>query len=80
MTSSFDIIDLQRQLSGDIELVLRWMADDKLTLNTLKTDFVVIASAAKMKGVQETFHVTVQDQWIYRAPFVKSLRFYVYEN
>ena len=61
ITSSFDIIYLQRQLSEDIELVARWMTDNKLTLNTLKTDFV-IASAAKMKGIQKTFHVMVQDQ------------------
>ena len=60
MTSSFDITDLQRQLLEDIGLVMRWMADNELTMNILKIDFVVIASAAKMKGVQETFHVIVK--------------------
>ena len=53
------------------------MTSDKLTLNTLKTEFLVIASRAKAKEVKETLCVHVQGQPIYRSPYAKSLGFYI---
>ena len=46
------------------------------------TFLCISASAAEIKGVQETFHVMEMEpnQWIYRAPFVKSLGFYSDKN
>ena len=37
-TSSWKILELQNQLAEDIENVIQWMADNKLSLNVLKTD------------------------------------------
>ena len=53
------------------------MTSNKLTFNTLKTEFLVIASRAKVKEVKETLCVHVQDEPIYRSPYAKSLGFYI---
>ena len=43
-TSSFKISELQNQLAEDIENVIQWMANNKLSLNVLKTDFIIIGA------------------------------------
>ena len=54
------------------------MTSDKLTLNTSKIEFLVIASGAKVKQlVKETLCVHVQGEPIYSSPYAKSLQFYV---
>ena len=54
-----------------------WMISNKLTLNTLKTQFLVTASATKVKEVTETLCVHVQDEPICRLPYAKILGFYI---
>ena len=53
------------------------MTSDKLTLNTLKTEFLVIASREKVKEVKEMLCVHIQGEPIYRSLYAKSLRFYI---
>ena len=73
--SSFKISELQNQLAEDIENVIQWMADNKLSLNVLKTDFIIVGPRSKMRDLEETLCITIQNESIYRAPFVKSLGF-----
>ena len=40
--SSCKISELQNQLAEDTENVIQWMADNKLPLNILKTDFIAV--------------------------------------
>ena len=79
-TSSFKISELQNQLAEDIENVIQWMADNKLSLNVLKTDFIIVGPRSKMRDLEETLCITIQNESIYRAPFVKSLGFFIDEN
>ena len=37
----------------------KWMTSNRMTLNTLKAEFLVIASGAKVKEVKETLRVHV---------------------
>ena len=55
------------------------MISSKLTLNTLKIEFFIISSSAKVKKFEETLCVHVQGEptGIYKSPYVKSLRFYL---
>ena len=78
-TSSFKILELQNQLAEDIENVTKWMAD-KLALNVLKTDVIIVSTQSKMRDLEETLCITVQNESIYRAPFVKSLGLSIDEN
>ena len=79
-TSSFKISELQNQLAEDIENVIQWMADNKLSLNILKADFIIVVTQSKMTDLEETLCIMVQNESIYRAPFVKSLGFFIEEN
>ena len=56
------------------------MADDKLSLNVLKTDFIIVGTRSKMRDLEETLCITVQNESIYRAPFLKSLGLFIDEN
>ena len=78
--SSFKISELQNQLAEDIENVMQWMADNKLSMNVLKTDFIIVGPRSKMRDLEETLCITIQNEIIYRAPFVKSLGFFIDEN
>ena len=77
VTSSCKISELQNQLAEDIENVIQWMADNKLSLNVLKTDFI---TRSRIRDLEKTLCITVQNESIYRAPFVKSLWFFIDEN
>ena len=79
-TSSFKISELQNQLAEDIENVIQWMVDNKLSLNVLKTDFIIVGPRSKMRDLEETLCIMIQNESIYRAPFVKSLGFFIDEN
>ena len=48
--SSFKISELQNQLAEDIEKVIQWTADDKLSLNVLKTDFGYLMKNERFGG------------------------------
>ena len=77
-TASADSIpSLLRILDENIESPINWMTSNKLTLNKLKTEFLVIASRAKVKEVKETFCIHIQGEPIYRLAYPKSLGFYI---
>ena len=79
-TSSFKISELQNQIAEDIENVIQWMADNRLSLNVLKTDSIIVGPRSKMRDLEETLCITIQNESIYRAPFVKSLGIFIDEN
>ena len=64
-------------LDESIESLKNWVTSNKLTLNTLTTEFLVIALRAKVTEVKETLCVHVQGEPIYRSPYAKSLGFYI---
>ena len=78
--SSDSVPDIQRLLREDISAIQRWMHENKLTLNALKTEFILIASKPRLKEIEETYCIEVQGETIYRAPYVKSLGFYIDQN
>ena len=56
------------------------MADNKLSRNVLKTDFIIVGPRSKMRDLEGTLCITIQNETIYTAPFVKSLGFFIDEN
>ena len=72
-TASADSIpSLLGILDESIESLKNWKTSNKLTLNTLKTEFLVIASGTKVKEVKETLCVHVQGEPIYRSRLMLS--------
>ena len=48
-----------------------------MSLNNLKTEFIVIAFNAMLEEGEETLHIYVQGEVLHRAPYVESSGFYV---
>ena len=74
---SDSVPELLHLLRDEITLLEKWMWDNKLTLNTLKTEFILISSITKLKKTEETCCTHIQDESIYRSPYTKSLGFYI---
>ena len=63
--SSDSVPDIQRLLREDISAIQCWMHENKLTLNALKTEFILIASKPRLKEIEETCCIDVQGETIY---------------
>ena len=64
-------------LRDEITLLEKWMWDNKLTLNTLKTEFILKSSIPKLREIEETCCIHIQGESIYQSPNTKSLGFYI---
>ena len=69
-TSSCKILELQNQLAEDIEGVIQWMANNKLSLNIFKTDLNIVGTPSEIRDLEETLCITVQNECIYRKPLL----------
>ena len=74
--ASDSVPELLPQLRDEITLLKKWKWDNKLTLNTLKTEFILISSIQKLREIEETCCIHIQDESIYRPLYTKSLGFY----
>ena len=72
---SGSVLDVQRTLRKDFSAVQLWVRENKLTLNALKTEFILIASKFSLKEIKETCCMDLQRKTIYRAQETKSLDF-----
>ena len=52
----------------------------KLTLNLLKTEFMIIGSKPKLNDIDETISITIVGEEIYKYPYVKLLGFIIDQN
>ena len=80
MAASKTVNKLQSLLQEDIDSLVVWMNANKLTLNLLKTEFMIIGSKHKLKDIDETTSITIVGEEIYRSPYVKSLGFIIDQN
>ena len=71
--ASDSVPELPHLLRDQITLLEKWMRDNKLTLNTLKTQFILISSIPKLREIEETCCIHIQDESIYRYPYTKSI-------
>ena len=75
--ASDSVPELLHLLRGEITLLEKWMWDNKLTLNTLKTEFILMSSIPKLREIEETCCIHIQGESIYWFPYTKSLGFYI---
>ena len=69
--ASDSVLELPHQLRDEITLLEKWMWDNNHTLNTLKTEFILL------RETEETCCVHIKDESIYLSPQTKSLRVYI---
>ena len=75
--ASDSVPELLHLLGDEIALLEKWMWDNKLTLNTLKTELILISSIPKLREIEETCCIHIQGESSYRSLYTKSLGFYI---
>ena len=69
MAAFNSVNELQSLLQADIYSLVEWMHSNKLTLNLLKTEFIIIGSKPKLSGTDETTSISNAGEEIYRSPY-----------
>ena len=65
--------NLQLYLNQDSENVLKWLRADKLTLNRIKTEFMLIGSRQRLSTLAASPTITIYDNQITQVTTAKSL-------
>ena len=60
--TSDSVPELLHLLRDEITLLEKWMWDKKLTLNTLKIEFIPKSSIPRVRGTEETCCIHIQDE------------------
>ena len=78
--SGEDIYDLCKDLKAEIDSVTEWLRQNKLSLNTAKTEYMVIGHNRQTNHITGPLAVNVNGEPIKRAQQVKCLGIMVDEN
>ena len=78
--ASDDMDTVELALNRDLESVNRWFIANKLTLNTTKTEFMLIGSRQKLKTISRFPSLSINDNPIDQVTTTKSLGVYIDEN
>ena len=78
--SSNDISAINEVLNRDLDSVNNWLVSKKLTLNTTKTEFIVISSRQRLNTFSRPPHLTFGGVPVNRVCTAKSLGVYIDEN
>ena len=73
MAASKSFPHLKNLIEEDIESLVTWLANNKLTLNVLKTESLIIGSEARLSKLEDDLYISVEGESIYRSPYHKSL-------
>ena len=71
---------LKNLIEEDIQSLATWLANNKLTLNVLKTECLIIGSKARLSRLEGDLYISVEGESIYRSPYHKSLGFVMDES
>ena len=80
MAASESFPHLKNLIEEDIQSLVTWLANNKLTLNVLKTEFLIIGSKARLSKLEDDLYISVEGESIYRSPYHKSLGFVIDES
>ena len=78
--SGEDIYDLCNDLKAEIENITEWLRQNKLSLNTAKTEYMVVGHKRQTNQIPGLLEVNVNGEPIKRAQQVKYLGIMVDEN
>ena len=73
--TSDSVPELLHLLRDQVALLEKWMRNNELTLNTLKTEFVLISSTPELREFEGTCCIHIQGESIYRSPYTRSMGF-----
>ena len=75
-----DVNSIQLNLNHDLGNLNKWLISNKLTLNTAKTEFMLIGSRQKLSTLSSQPELSIDNVPIVKFTSVKSLEIYIDEN
>ena len=75
-----DVNSIQLNLSHDLDNLNKWLISNKLTLNTSKTEFMLIGSRQKLSTLSNPLELSINNVPIEHVSSVKSLGIFIDEN
>ncbi len=75
-----DISEFQDLQKADVDALVKWMHDNKLTLNVDKTHFMVIASIGNLAKIDPDLSILLETYPVGRSESVKSISFHLDPN
>ena len=80
MATSESFPNLENLIEEDIQSLVSWLANNTLTLNVLKTEFLIVGSKARLSRLEDDLYISAEGESIYRSPYHKSLGFVIDES
>ena len=71
---------IQLNLNHDLGNLKKWLISNKLTLNTAKTEFMLIGSRQKLSTLSSQPELSIDNIQIEKVTSVKSLGIFIDEN
>ena len=71
---------IQSNLNHDLDNLNKWLISNKLTLNSAKTEFMLIGSRQKLSTLSKPLELSIDNVPIEHVSSVKSLRIFIDEN
>ena len=75
-----DVNSIQLNLNHDLGNLNKWLISNKLTLNTAKTEFMLIGSRQKLSTLSSQPELSIDNVPIEKVTSVKSLGIFIDEN
>ena len=67
MAASESFLHLKNLIEEDIQSLVTWLANNKLMLNGLKTEFLRIGSKARLSKLEDDLYISVEGESIYHT-------------
>ena len=71
--SANNLIDLQRETSIDLERIATWVLANKLTLNTLKSEYMLVGSRQRVSSFEGKFQLRINNISLFKVQETKCL-------
>ena len=75
-----DVNSIQLNVNHDLDNLNKWLISNKFTLNTAKTEFVLIGSRQKLSTLSNPLELSINNVPIEHVSSVKSLGIFIDEN
>ena len=75
-----NIKSIQEQMTSDLNNIFQWLCSNKLTLNVLKTDFMLIGSRQKLSAFDDSIVLSTDNVTLSKVRSVKCLGVDIDEN
>ena len=77
LCAGVDVNSIQLNLNHDLDNLNKWLISNKLTLNSAKTEFMLIGSRQKLSTLSNPLKLSIDNVAIEHVSSVKSLGIFI---